>query len=1602
MLHGSLGCVLSGIDANVVAISETHLTKAARRNLALSLRSTGSQFKHVLTGAPLAPRSEASDAGLWSGVALVSAFPCRSLAVEWPPDVYETSRVQFSAFFGPTGWVSGAVIYGYPEGRKHPHAHAKTEGLLDFAFDRLALQPGPKFMAGDWNFPLDALTVSHRLQQAGWVEVQDLCHARTGRPVANTCKGATRKDFLWLSPELALGFRGLSMDSEIFADHSVLVASFAGGSAHLERFTWPCPKPVPWTSVSPLPCSVDFRAPHDPTTQYAKLWNAKESIAQQDLRTEWLPNMAGRGAQLEPKRIVGSQAPLRHGRAGDVQPTFFGFSAAHAKQFKQVRRLQNYCRWVDQRPSTGVSDCLHGVGLWNSILRAPGFGSSFSDWWPTRQYVSPADPAVIPQFCPGPVFARQIFEAVLAEVRLFEQRLMLARSAHRTALHAKDRLLIFREVARDPPEPVESLLHSVCADVTAIDHHESAVELDRSVSLVPHETLWIDGHAQEVIHSEADKVWVADVSSIQPSAKVVQSQHVGDLRAVFDAFHEQWRLRWCRHDGIPFSHWSELVDFARHVIRPSPVQHLHVDGSLIQAESSRKKRRAATGLDGVSRQDLVTADPATLASLASMYARAEDDGCWPRQLVAGKVHSLAKTPDASAVNDFRPITIFGLPYRIWSSIQSRHLLRFAEGWVDDSVFGNRKGRQAADLWTFLLHEIETAYAKSEVLTGISADLVKCFNCIPRYPALCLAVLVGTPHEVTTAWSGALAQMCRHFKVRDSYSEGFLTSTGLAEGCGLSVYGMLLVDHLFACWMRVQAPQIRCLTYVDDWQTLTTDPSFAVRQLELLEQFAGMLDLSVDKRKTFGWATCPETRRTLRDGGITVLHHARELGGHFGISRQYTNCTLLQRISALDSFWVKLRASKARLPAKVYMLRAVAWPRGLHAVSSAPVGNQTWINLRRQALKALGWQRPGVNPAVFLGLAERDVDPQLIAFQWTFRALRVHSPHDFCASTVAPLAHGDLDLPPNSPAVILLTRILALGWSITRNGLVRDRFGKFCLHTCNSAELHLRLLFAWTSLVAQKVAHRPDFAGLDCADIVTTRSALNRLPPDDHAMFRLSLTGGLFTERYKAKWTDQPDQCRWCGASDTMRHRYWECPQHQDLRARLAPDATAVLDFLPAALSLRGWALLPPTWSAWTQLLLDLPADVPHPWCSLPSGPTVDVFTDGSCLCQSDPMLRCAAWSVIVVPPFQVNWIPGSTRVLCASYLPGLSQTAYRAELYAVAYALHCAADAGVAIRLWTDCLGVLMKFNWLVRGHHRVNPNRSNADLWEWILQSVDRLGSQNVALVKVPAHRALHSATTRREAWMFFHNDAADKAARQANQARPPEFWRLWERHAQETCRASNLFQQVKDLHIAVEQRQVRASVNSTADPAPEPARPTREFVVHYDLGGWQGSMPPGVARVFGTEIVQKVIRWFFARSAVDGQSTPIWVSFHQLYIDFQLTWGHPGPIKIQRQWVDVDARPYLAAEVYSNRVRVRWFRQLLKAVWKAAGASIAMDQCRPRSNLLQAYLPSASVKWDARALQEVEAWFGAVLKRPCTRDAKELANLPLALQLDRLQVPP
>eukprot|EP00435_Cladocopium_sp_Y103_P026527 s79_g6.t1 len=1164
--------------------------------------------------------------------------------------------------------------------------------------------------------------------------------------------------------------------------------------------------------------------------------------------------------------------------------------------------------------------------------------------------------------------------------------LLSAKRAHRRTQHELDRNLVYKEVAKDPPAPVETLLHKVEAEVQCLDEPACAVELDRPVDLLAAEQVWIGGVPVQVIHAEHDKLWLEDIAGIRPQDRVIQTKPVGDLDTIFQAFHDQWRVRWCKHDAIPNSQWQDIVDFAAKTMKPRHVQPLILDEALIRAEVKRKKKTAATGLDGISKLDLQQVGPNVITSLLNMYARAHADGTWPKQVLAGKVLSLAKEPGASLPNQFRPITVFGLPYRLWSSLQSRYLLRQADDWLHEGVHGNRRHMQAAHVWTAVADEIQSAYASGVPLAGIAADIEKCFNAIPRWPTLIASILAGTPEGVNLAWAGALSSMLRHFKVRDSFSCGFETSTGLAEGCGLSVFGMCLLDHLFHTWLQCQAPSIRSLSYVDDWQTLTSDPDWACRQLDMVISFAAMVDLTVDRRKTIAWATDPTLRASMRAAGLQVVHHAKELGSHLAISRQYTNRTLQTRIAALDSFWDKLRNSQCGHATKIRVLNTVAWPRGLHAVSAVPVGHSVWMTLRRKAKSALNYNKAGVNSFVLM-LVDRPVDPQLVAVIQTLKDVRQFQRVEFWSSVVFPCACGLLDLPPNSPAQVTLSRIQQLGFTVEADGRLRDAFGCFCPHTVHLSELLLRVNLAWVPFVAEQVSHRAEFAGLAHADVAATQKALQRLSLSDRALLRLVLAGGFVTENTKAKWSDQTEQCKHCGQRDSLRHRYWECPAYEVARRELAPDVLPVLDSLPSALALRGWSLHPSTMTRWLSYLGSIPSDVPSLAVPLSLTAWNHVFTDGSCLSPEVPSARLAAWSAVLASADQCP-----LGVLGASVLPGLCQTAFRAELYALAVVVHWCAMRGARVCLWLDCLGVVSKFLLVIRGGWSVPCNHPHADLWMWIRNSVEHLGVERVRVFKVAAHKSLVTAKSQFDRWKIAHNDAADRAARLANQARSYHVWQLWQQHVHEIFAADTLASQVRALQLAVARAQVcqrSPEVTPTAE-AQGPVRQTRQFVLNFDNSRWTGDPLPILAHKYGTGHAARAVAWWTARTSDRASSEAKWVSFVQLFVDYNLTFGQPGPLQVGKIWVDVASRPYLDPMTFAFRTKVRWFRRFVQNLLQEGGVTTTYQQCLPFSNAILAHVPCLAVNWSEWHLDRIDNWLQAHLQEKCTRNASALIKLP------------
>ena len=125
-----------------------------------------------------------------------------------------------------------------------------------------------------------------------------------------------------------------------------------------------------------------------------------------------------------------------------------------------------------------------------------------------------------------------------------------------------------------------------------------------------------------------------------------------------------------------------------------------------------KKRRAATGRDGVSRCDLAYFAQVFPQPFTDLFDAIEGGRPWPRQLTRGFVASLYKNKGDGGVDRYRPIAVFPLLYRVWSTCRASYSLHSLMPVLPKSIAGGVPGRQATAVWIEVAQAIEDKIART--------------------------------------------------------------------------------------------------------------------------------------------------------------------------------------------------------------------------------------------------------------------------------------------------------------------------------------------------------------------------------------------------------------------------------------------------------------------------------------------------------------------------------------------------------------------------------------------------------------------------------------------------------------------------------------------------------------------------------------------------------------------------------------------------------------------------------------------------------------------------------------------------------------------------
>ena len=1473
-------------------LCETHLTSTGIAKFQTELACQSGGF-HFHPGAPAPHRSTAlsSISGTHTGTGFVTTQPSRRLQATWPQDLWLTARFSMQTFLHNNAWIHGAVIYGHSYCPTSSKTKDQTDQLLSLATDRVVTQlTGYRFITGDFNQEddLPQIAIWRRL---GWREIQEIYEEMTGRPVQVTCRKKTRKDFVWISPELQPYLQQVEILDHFFPDHAVLSAHFSPFGEHDFRYHWRRPKQIDWDVVPSLPDSgfeLDFALPVDDLCRTVA--EEFENRVHQALLAKDLPGLhhsqRGRCCTLKPQKIPIHSKPLKPSRTGSIQPQFNGLSLQHQRWFTQLRRLESLTKLYHRPAPWTFSQIQHAQREWRAIHKAPGFSKGFAAWWRSLPRKFDHAPDVLPWDLPTDSQLGGILLTFSHEVRCFEHTLQSELRAKAASSRAQNPNKVFRDFAKPVASPIQLLDYSKKATVVEIDPHDHSMLLDCSPDFQDGPLFSSQGSFVPLICSE-DAIWV-DPANMLPVGSIVSQPHlIGNLDEIFQAFGSEWQKRWDKHLDLPHGFWEPLQQFIDLALPDHEAMTLpEITYDCWIRCLKQKRSRTAPGPDGFSRQDLLHLPRDLTGQILKLLAKIEEGTCqWPTQWTAGLIHCLEKRSHAAVVGDFRPISVFALIYRTWSSIRAKQLLEFLKPLVPHSCCGNIPSKSAAHVWHSLQAMIEDAFVSDSTVAGVTCDIQKCFNNLPREPLIRVLYKLGAHPNLLRGWSKALTVLQRRFSVRGSVGPSHKSSSGFAEGCALSAVSMVGANVLLEAWVKRCTPSCTLWSYVDNLELTASSPQTMLEGFQAMNTLLHALQLPLDVDKTYYWATSSSARKFFKDRSLPVEHACRDLGSQMQYTRVASNSVFTSRISNFQSRWLSLTISPASYKQKLLAIRAVAWAHILHGAGSASLGSAHFDTLRTEALRALGEHKKGASPKIHLSLVENpSFDPEFYAIQATVMLARQQQQPDQCC----PILTFNSQLPRRSrarvgPCNVLLERLRSIGWEWDSQGFFVDLVGeRIDIWNIPIQALRYALQRDWQTFVACDASHRKSMQGIHDTNALFS---LEQKPVDatELSLLRKVLNGTFFTaDHLKHHHEDETGLCKLCHAPDSIFHRHWECPAFRSIRQDFPANHISDILALPPATHNHGWFALPDSYSAfWTLHRLLVPDSMQVP---LPLGDAVTClhfFTDGACMRPQDGFARWCAWGVTCCfAPDLWHFHP-----VCNNLLLGPWQTVVRAEFQAVIEAFRRGFSHGIPFWIWIDNQYVFQMTKYVLAHPHTEWSGRvRNHDL----LNELSAIASQCLkfcfGVQKVCSHQNSLGAQDPAERWSFAGNDSADALASRAF-SNYPKLLDAWNHMCTDLAHCRALRQTCHKLFTRIGEESIKQHTPVLpSEPATVPFRPPAPL----EMIPWQFPDTEIPNRFVIPELTD-IFTWVASLHS-DGAVTQRW-SWWELYIDACLQCPSIGP---------------------------------------------------------------------------------------------------------------
>lgn len=1324
--------------------------------------------------------------GISSGVACITSFPIRSVNDNHPEHIIQSHRfLTTHVSIGPHVTLLVVTIYAPPPNNQTmDDPVALTGDLVNHAVQTISEWKGPAVLVGDFNQDVTGFQSIQRLLQRGWKDAQELSVQVHGHPKSPTCitsMGTSCHSKIFCSPELASClYHCNTCEDHLFANHPTLVMS-----CNMRHFAQPI---VEWHLPKPFKCNnfdqdemqriepdvnssyqCDFKTAlenHD-VEKAASTWiKQTEQILAAGARDlngcpiQFTSNHFGRCKGPTLKHRPKTQPVVHCARVNDFTPRTIQGPVWFRQHLRQSRRLQTLVHLIkarDRCPSPdNTSTCDR---LWNSIVTAPGFPRGFPKWMVNKLGV------VFPLAIPDVTTCTHLSNCFLKYFKncdlKFQQELRAQRQQFFDEDWNKGGSLTFagiREETFAPPCYVAKTLTHVVTRVRWSKQGLLKIFCRDTEAIVVNHPVTFQGQTVNVI-SKLPNAFIVDKPLFLRNQNFQATQHV----YIFDKFEagkeviDTWNGFLQRDKDNICDTWSNAETLAAGIPQQSEISIPDFNIELWHRVQSSTPTRSARGACGFSVQEMRALPKWCLLHLFHLFHLIESRAVWPKYWLYAFTVMLPKTSTPGSPLDLRPITILSRVYRMWSRYKSVALLVGLSNNIPNVIAGGTRGMSALTLSAHFQELLEGELQDTET-NGITIDIVKCYNLIPRYPLALFMAKLGWPLYLIRTYMSALMGLRRSFLVLNSVSDWQQSYTGVPEGCALAVAAMLTLSSALYYHLKVKSPETSLFTFADNWALKFLQAAHAPMGIIALEEFCQSLKLRISVPKSWLWTLNEHTAHKveglrLQGTVIPVVKHTKDLGVDINYRGRYKRDFQKKRLSLGLQRCHKV--TQRNQPKKVAsrLLLSSCFPKAAYGVEIQMPTIKEFCSFRTSAARSLGLARKGSSPYIALNLLDKNHDFEYYA---QIRTIMFWRQYIKLFPARKPFVFQKLMTPSNKGPVSTLANLISSWGNIMADGFFHSCFfGKVSWVLCSKKFLTHVIHTHWINKTCQYLTKLPrKYFECEFTDVNGITQVLRKMDSTEQQVIRTHCSGTNYTNNVQCKYRDIPNQCPFCTCPDSRQHRILHCVGLQQERNKLSGNA---LQLLQQHSVLSHFALMP-IGEPYLSIRLQLNSDIVVPaWAPYTNNTvSVHVFTDGSCFHNTERQLALAGAAIAVFDHVGQSKPIKTHRQM----IPGSDHSSFRSEVYAILVAV----SAYKHLIIYTDCEAALQGLVYILDCLERdIAPTFfDHADLWNIMYNTIKR-HQTSVSVIKVKAHSEHLFHSTPFDQWCSQSNAFVDKEAKQS-----------------------------------------------------------------------------------------------------------------------------------------------------------------------------------------------------------------------------------------------